>query len=211
MKHIAIIYFMIVCSLIACSRNDKESKEKALVNTQNQLAKPITIYIQPFSDVPENYTKYISAEIKKVYSKVEINKPILLPIAALNITKSRYRADSLLRFLNSQTSNGNLTIGITTKDISSTKNNIPDWGIMGLGYCPGKACVASTYRLKGENKLEKLYKVAIHELGHTQGIPHCPNKNCIMQDAEGKDRLNDEKGFCSNCKQKLIKAGWALK
>ena len=149
--------------------------------------------------------------IINMYSKIEINKPIALPIAALNTTKSRYRADSLLRILNSQTSNGNLTIGITTKDISSTKNNIPDWGIMGLGYCPGKACVASTFRLKGANKLEKLYKVAIHELGHTQGIPHCPIKNCLMQDAEGKDRLNDENGFCNNCKQKLIKAGWALK
>jgi archaemetzincin len=197
--------------LFACSTNDKQSKEIVLVNTQTQLAKPITIYIQPFSDVPETYTKYISVEIKKVYSKVEINKTIALPIQALNTAKSRYRADSLLRFLNSQTSNGNLTIGITTKDISTTKNKIPDWGIMGLGYCPGKACVASTFRLKGANKLEKLYKVAIHELGHTQGLPHCPNKNCLMQDAEGKDRLNDEKGFCNNCKQKLIKVGWALK
>ena len=211
MKPNYIIYSTLLLLLIACSPNDNQSQEKVLVNTQNQIAKPITICIQPFSDVPESYTKYISTEIKKVYSKVEINKPIALLITALNSTKSRYRADSLLRFLNSQTNNGNLTIGITTKDISATKNNNPDWGIMGLGYCPGKACVASTFRLRGSNKMEKLYKVAIHELSHTQGLPHCPIKNCLMQDAEGKDRLNDEKQFCYNCKQKLIKAGWALK
>ena len=32
---------------------------------------------------------------------------------------------------------------------------------------------------------ERLWKVAIHELGHTLGLPHCPNNGCLMQDAHG--------------------------
>ncbi len=82
---------------------------------------------------------------------------------------------------------------------------------MGLGFCPGKSCIASSFRLKGNNKLEKLYKVAIHELGHTQGLPHCSVKTCLMRDAEGKDCLNEETGFCKSCKAVLVKAGWALR
>jgi hypothetical protein len=31
-----------------------------------------------------------------------------------------------------------------------------------------------------------------------------------MHDAEGKDRLNEEKEFCKKCKSVLIKAGWAF-
>jgi archaemetzincin len=82
---------------------------------------------------------------------------------------------------------------------------------MGLGYCPGKSCVASTFRLHGNNRFEKLVKVALHELGHTEGLNHCPEKTCLLRDAEGKDHLNEEKGFCASCKKYLIKKGWELK
>lgn len=54
-------------------------------------------------------------------------------------------------------------------------------------------------------------KAYIHELGHTQGLPHCPIKNCFMRDAEGKDVLNEETGFCKSCKTVLIRHGWNLK
>ncbi|MBK7764266.1 MAG: matrixin family metalloprotease [Bacteroidetes bacterium] len=129
----------------------------------------------------------------------------------MNVNKTRYRADSLIHYLSRVTAKGHLTIGLTSKDISTTKNEHADWGVMGLGFCPGKSCIASTFRLKGNNKLEKLYKVAIHELGHTQGLPHCPVKTCLMRDAEGKDHLNEETGFCASCKAVLIKAGWDLR
>jgi archaemetzincin len=87
---------------------------------------------------------------------------------------------------------------------------------MGLGYCPGKACIASTFRVKGKDKLEKLFKLSIHELGHTQGLArtktkHCPEKTCLMRDAEGKDHLDELKMFCSKCKPILENAGWSLK
>lgn len=76
--------------------------------------------------------------------------------------------------------------------------------------------MASTFRLKGKNRLEKLFKVAIHELGHTQGLArtkskHCPEKSCLMRDAQGKDNWDQLKEFCPKCKPVLIQAGWALK
>jgi archaemetzincin len=58
--------------------------------------------------------------------------------------------------------------------------------------------------------MEKLFKVAIHELGHTQGLKHCPVNDCLMRDAEGKDHLDEEKDFCKKCKAVLINAGWAF-
>lgn len=170
----------------------------------------ITIIIQPFNNFPKNNLDYVRSELKKIYSNILIKPPIDLPKKSLNANKTRYRADSLIQFLSNQTAEGFLTIGLTEKDISTTKGEYPDWGIMGLGYCPGKSCIASTFRLKGNNNLEKLFKVAIHELGHTQGLPHCPEKSCLMRDAEGKDHLNDEKEFCDKCKSVLTQAGWAL-
>lgn len=179
---------------------------KKLINKQK-----LTIVIQPFDKFPQASANYIANQVKKVYSgSVVVKKPINFPINSLNSKRSRYRADSLIRFLSKNTSSGFLSIGLTNKDISTTKGKYQDWGIMGLGYCPGKSCIASTYRLKGNNQLDKLYKVAIHELGHTQGLAHCPEKGCLMRDAKGKDDLNSLHSFCRKCKAVLTKVGWSL-
>lgn len=96
-------------------------------------------------------------------------------------------------------------IGITMQDISTTKGNNPDYGVMGLGFQPGKACIASNFRLRDK---KNFFKVALHELGHTTGLPHCPEKTCFMRDAEGGDPTGEESGFCTKCKNYLIKKGW---
>ena len=114
----------------------------------------------------------------------------------------------MIRQLSSQTPSNHVTLALTTKDISITKGKFADWGIMGLSYCPGKACVASIHRLK--NNKEQFFKIAIHELGHTQGLPHCPVKTCFMRDAEGGNHTNQEKEFCPKCKKVLVDAGWLL-
>ena len=150
-------------------------------------------------------------ELKKVCARVIVNKPINFPSNSLYQGRGRHRADSLIKFLANQTKDGFVTIGLTSKDISTTKGNYPDWGVMGLSYRPGKSCIVSSFRLKGANKQEKLFKVSIHELGHTQGLPHCPVKSCFMLDAEGKDHLNEEIAFCPKCRAVLINAGWSLK
>ncbi len=172
--------------------------------------KKTIIIVQPFKGFPVEHTEYVVKELKKVYPLVEVKEVIPMPENCRNSTKTRYRADKLISYLNSRTKEGYCTIGLTNKDISTTKEPYADWGVMGLGYCPGKACIASTFRVKGKDRLEKLFKLSIHELGHTQGLPHCPTSGCFMQDAKGKDNFGKENDFCKNCKIKLIKAGWKL-
>ncbi len=175
-----------------------------------QPASAITIDIQPFSDARDEQVNYVLTEIKKLYPKVELKKAIPIPPQAYYKPRNRYRADSLVGYLNRRHVPGHVTMALTTKDISWTKGTIKDYGIMGLGLCPGDACVASTYRLSKTNTLDQLYKIAIHELGHTQGLKHCPVKTCFMRDAEGKNHTDELSGFCNDCKQHLITKGWAL-
>jgi archaemetzincin len=97
---------------------------KKLINKQK-----LTIVIQPFDKFPQASAKYIANQVKKVYSgSVVVFKPIKFPINSLNSTRSRYRADSLIRILSKNTSSGFLTIGLTNKDISTTKGKHQDWG-----------------------------------------------------------------------------------
>lgn len=202
---------------ISCSPICSEV-EKPTVNTEKRPAKvKMAIVIQPFEGLTRSTAQLIAEQLKEIYSgEVVVNNTIPLPNIALNYNRTRYRADSLIRYLGTLAKGNQLIIGLTNKDISTTKGKDADWGVMGLGFSPGKSCIASTFRLKGENRLEKLFKVAIHELGHTQGLArtktkHCPEKNCLMRDAEGKDHLNELKVFCSKCKPVLINGGWELK
>lgn len=181
-------------------------KEKPVKNQEQKKA--VTILIQPFQDIKSENLEKVVAGIKKVYPNVRVLEAIIFPENTYYKERNRYRADSIIKFLSGKTKDGFVTIGLTSKDISATRGKIKDFGIMGLGYRPGKACVASMFRLNKENTDEQFYKIAIHELGHTQGLPHCPEKMCFMRDAEGKNPTNEETDFCKKCKTFLINKNW---
>ncbi|RLJ33527.1 archaemetzincin [Chryseobacterium sp. 7] len=202
MKNSRFLYLLLVLLLTySCSEKKdvvKEKKEKPA----------ITILIQPFKDIKPETVAKVAEGIKNVYPNVKILDAIDFPENAYYKERNRYRADSIIKFLSKETKGDFVTIGLTTKDISATRGKIKDFGIMGLGYTPGKACVASNFRLSKENKDEQFFKIAIHELGHTQGLPHCPEKMCFMRDAEGKNPTNEETDFCKKCKTFLINKNW---
>ncbi|ASW76252.1 hypothetical protein IQ37_16755 [Chryseobacterium piperi] len=194
-------YFLLIflILLFSCSDTPKKSKKEK---------KEIVILIQPFNDIKPERVRFVTAEIKKIYPNIKILDAIDLPENAYYKERKRYKADSIIKFLSEKTEDGFITIGLTSKDISTTKGKIKDFGIMGLGYRPGKACVASNFRLNHKKIDEQFFKIAIHELGHTQGLKHCPEKTCFMRSAEGKNPTDEEIDFCQKCKTFLKNKNW---
>ena len=194
------LIFALILILSSCS------KEKFLLKSDDAKV----ILIQPFKDLSEKDLKEVAENIKKIYPLVKVLEPIDFPENSYYKPRNRYRADSIIKYLQDNTKNGFVTLGLTSKDISATKGKNPDFGLMGLGYKPGKACVASKFRLNKKNN-EQFYKVAIHELGHTEGLNHCPEKSCFMRDAEGGNPTDEEKDFCKKCKNYLKMKNWKFK
>ena len=136
---------------------------------------------------------------------------IALPEAAYYAPHRRYRAAKLLDFLDYlDIAMKGQVVAITEKDISVSKGDIPDWGIFGYGFVPGRVCVLSTFRLKHgraarELFLQRLERVALHELAHTFGLQHCPIAGCLMADARGTIRTvdNSNSRFCAACRKQL--------
>lgn len=171
---------------------------------------PLLIRVQPFEGLPQARLEHLLPELRRVLPRVEVLSPIALPDMAFYAPRQRYRADSLLRYLHARTLAGAVTIGLTHRDISTTARGHSDWGVMGLGQLPGYACVASTFRLKQDKVDHQLYKVAVHELGHTHGLPHCPTPSCLMSDQNGRNRTDEQTAFCPACKSHLQGMGWRL-
>lgn len=194
----------------------------ALTSCQKSITKETVVGIQAYKGFPMDKAKSISKMIDSFYNvrTVIVPEKELYANAFTNVKSPRYRADSIIKIQQRKLPDSiDFIIGLTSKDISTTKRNADgevlqpswkyqDWGVMGLGYCPGKSCVISTFRLKHKDfkkQLGRLKKVAVHEFGHNLGLPHCKNKNCVMTDAVESIATIDKESLslCKDCRSKI--------
>lgn len=149
-------YFLIVLfSLISCTkRNNESSVEKITVQK--------VIVIQPLGNFDLKQSNKVLSEIKHISPNVVLRKSIPFPENAYYRPRHRYRADSIIKSLRNTIGNDSVIVGLSHFDISTSKNGIKDWGIMGLGYRPGKSCVVSDFRLDIKNKDPQFYKLVLH-------------------------------------------------
>lgn len=172
------------------------------------------IAIQPYRGFSKEHLEVVRKGLKEAFGfEIAVLGIRPLPEAAWHAPRQRYRAEKLLTDLDGTAPKiHRIIIGLTAKDISTTKGEHPDWGIFGLGELGGRTCVVSTFRLGArgadEAKLrDRLRKVAIHEAGHVMGLDHCLSDRCVMHDAESSiATVDDETGrFCDAC-VKLIQS-----
>jgi archaemetzincin len=181
------------------------------VSTETKPPPPLKIAVLYYTPIDKNLRAELIQNLNATYncSVTEIKGIATPPSAAICKPRNRYSANVLLTNLN--TYNGyDKVIGIMAKDICTPRNGVVDWGIMGLANTSGKSCVISTFRIKTANKVlfnDRFIKVALHEMGHAIGLPHCSfSRTCFMEAAQGTIKTVDGESrfLCSNCK-KLIK------
>lgn len=183
---------------------------------ETPVAKPI-IALQPLGDIPAKEVASAQAGILAVYDvTVRMVPKLALPAAAFYPPRQRYRAEKLLDYLGEDHGmkfKPVKIVGLTAVDISTTKDAVEDWGVLGLGTLDGNTCVISTFRLGARKaseakRIERLIKVVNHEIGHTFGLDHCPTAHCLMEDAKGTITTVDgeDGGFCEACQRRLEKA-----
>jgi archaemetzincin len=178
------------------------------------------LYVQPLGACADKAqgADEVSAALRAFYPiDVRALPCVELPASAYFPPRHRYRAERLLTFLNQRMpADGWRILGLTAVDISTTKDGISDWGVLGLGEMPGKASVISLFRCKKTARSQshaviRLAKVAVHEVGHTLGLEHCPTVGCLMEDARGKVATTDrERDFCPRCRALALRAGLTI-
>ena len=200
--------------LFSCNRKDKNENNSPFHGHEVVKKGNHSFAILPFKGVDSSLLTELKNGLQKQLNvHITVLDDAALPSFAFYKPRQRYIADSLLVFLG-ETNKGRFEkiIGITTKDISTKKDPHENWGILGLGSCPGEACVISSFRA-GKTKvpykdfIRRMITLALHESGHTYGLEHCPVANCIMKDAEGKMNLDDGDSYCEKCRNYLSGKG----
>ena len=82
--------------------------------------------------------------------------------------------------------------------------------IFGQAYLNGRTGIASVFRLSNERYgmdrnddllLERAVKEVIHELGHTMGLIHCHNPDCVMRSVTYVEDIDQKSwSLCRKCK-----------
>ena len=199
-------FIFITVLLFSCNRN----KQAISATTGGEK---FSIALQPFFDDTSLINKLKARLESTLNASFKVLPEIELPTSSFYSPRKRYIADNILVFLkDKKNASFKKIIGVTNKDISTSKDGKKNWGIMGLAYCPGEPCIISSFRvlptIKNKKQLiDRMTVLALHELGHTFSLPHCENDNCIMVDAEGKMKLGYTKTYCSACRIVLEQQG----
>lgn len=203
--------------LSGCDISDRKYREN------EQLRSEMSIFFQPIALNHIPFKKELFDKIKEDYSfkNIVVGKNVIPNDSFKNYEKGvRYSASMLLNWLADIKPDSCLRIiGLTNTDIYITKRNSdgtikkPEskykvWGIFGLGQRPGTSCIISTYRIQHNNEAvykDRFIKIVLHEIGHTLGLKHCPNKSCYMTDAVETIRTIDKASLemCDACKKKI--------
>jgi archaemetzincin len=207
----------LVFALALCCLSCKNKSVTTLAEAKDKV-----VGIIPYNGISKKQLDTISKTMEGFYGvkTIILTEKEMPQSAFITIKSPRYRADSIIKLQDrNMPEDVDFVLGLTTKDVSVTKNNpdgtikkptwrYNDFGVMGLAYCPGKSAIISTFRLKNKNKsleLERFKKVVIHEFGHNLGLPHCPNKRCIMESASEKIATidNEKMALCKACKLRI--------
>lgn len=148
----------------------------------------------------------ISTEIYRIFGIRTDVMPLLENVDfAMDTVRNQYHSTQILEKLENISPPGAVkVVAITDVDLF-----IPILTyVYGEAQLGGKACIISTHRLNEDLSLApspeifriRVAKEAIHELGHTFNLQHCPDHTCIMhycRKVADVDRKSDH--LCRYC------------
>jgi archaemetzincin len=179
--------------------------------------KPLVLYILPLGPNVNSADVEFARRSLQAFYKVDVRimpaEP--LPPSAWYAPRRRHRAELVLDYLETRIpSDGYRIIGLTATDISTTRGNATDWGMLGLADYDRPVCVVSSFRCHGPGVSAakariRFGKISVHEIGHTLGLPHCESDpRCLMSDAGGSvARCDREDNLCARCRAFLLDSG----
>ncbi len=166
------------------------------------------IVLAPLAEFPAELLELIGSGVERIYGWATRVSLLLSDVDfAFDARREQYHSTVILEKLAEKApGNAGKILAITDVDLF-----IPILTyVYGEAQLGGTACIISTHRLLIEEAVgdtgnrdfkERIVKEAIHELGHTFNLRHCPEHTCIMhycRSIDDVDRKSDQ--LCRHCK-----------
>ncbi len=165
-----------------------------------------TVSIVPIGRIDGNVLHGLQQGLSVIFSvEPDIAGSLPEPFYAFNSKRDQYSAESILEVIARRLRDdaGERILGIVSRDLY-----VPELNFV-FGVALGRATLISIARLRQEfyglsadDDLfhRRVLTEAVHELGHSYGLRHCANPNCVMffsrtlldTDRKGSD-------FCARC------------
>jgi archaemetzincin len=167
------------------------------------------ILIIPMGSVDPDILKTIATALEKVFHcMTETDTETPLPLTSYDSLRDQYHSSTILNKIRiTRHKDFDRALGVTDVDLYVPELNF----VFGEADVSAGTAVISLARLRQEfyglrpnTRLfhERAVKEAIHELGHTCGLGHCRDPQCIMYFSDSlKDTDRKGPGFCALCKR----------
>ncbi len=166
-----------------------------------------TIVLVPIGPVPTDLRRWLAGRLAKTLErKVKVGAEMPLPEAGYDPLRRQYRGEALLDALAALPyPNAGRILGLTEADCYAPRLNF----IFGQARLGGREAVVALprlrqtfYSLPPDPPLfrQRVLKEAVHELGHTWGLSHCPDASCVMHFSNSLGDTDDKGAkFCLKC------------
>lgn len=169
------------------------------------------LLIVPIGELGFDILNSLAQSLKSDFKKaVIVEMPEPEPSYAYDIKRKQYSSSMILRRLKSESSAGDIVLGVTSVDLFVPELTF----VFGEAEISGRVALISIARLRPEfyglgldNQLlnERALKEAVHELGHVLGLNHCQNNECVMYFSNSINDTDRKSGsYCELCDQ-LVK------
>jgi archaemetzincin len=202
---IGLFVFILYCQSLA-----EETGIKSILKMERK------IYLVPVSKIKEWILETLDDHLEKTFNcEVETGKGLKLPQEAYNSRRNQYFSSFILNKLRQEIkpAKPQKILAISDVDLYVESLNF----VFGEAELGGHFAIISLARLRQgfygfpEDKalfLERAKKEAVHELGHTFGLRHCPNPECVMHFSNSlQDTDRKRASFCSRCQELLSRIG----
>lgn len=170
------------------------------------------LYLIPFGKIDGKILEKLGGDLKKNFDLLtKIVSAIEIPDYTYNKDRKQHDGSKILQELKRlEFLDAEKILGICNVDLFSEDLNF----IFGLAETPGNVALISLYRLSPKFYYKKLdlkvndweifyqrvLKEAVHELGHTYGLSHCPDTRCVMHFSNIiSDTDTKQNSFCPKC------------
>ncbi len=172
----------------------------------------ITIILQPIGAADRDAIAFLDGELGSIFGVVEVMSATEVPAKARVPERGQLEGTTVLQSLSArEPEEGDALLGVIDEDLFVADLNF----IFGLAY--GSRAIISLKRLRQEFYglssnpdlfRKRALKEAVHELGHVFGLPHCPDRRCVMHFSNSIDDT-DLKGwrYCGRCREILEESG----